>query len=167
MDYLVLDIQCFRDNANNYVVKELACFRLFDYRETHLMFLPPFPFDLLYDKVKRNNLWIGKNLLHLSWDSGHEPYCYLDDVLEYVTKNVQCIYVKGSEKAYFVRTRLDYIGKTYIGVYNMDHIKWCPQLSTLRRRYQCGSSCIFNHGLHNCAQINAHCLYKWLKSKFY
>lgn len=99
MEYVV-DFQWFRDDGNNYIIKELSVqpiknAEIVNVSELYL-FLPPFDCKHLSQNTKKINEWITKNL-GLSWNCGIKEYSELQPILNRLI-NGKCIYVKGPEK---------------------------------------------------------------------
>lgn len=99
MEYVV-DFQWFRDDGNNYIIKELSVqpiknAKIVNVSELYL-FLPPFDCKHLSQNTKKINEWIKKNL-GFSWNCGIKEYSELQPILNRLI-NGKCIYVKGPEK---------------------------------------------------------------------
>lgn len=105
---VVVDFQGFKDNKNQFVVKELCV----GSKDMHgdwwrdYLFCPPYPETELHRKVIVANSWITRNLTGLQWSSGKIPYHNLEAILHDTTKNAVTITIKGREKASFLRNLL-------------------------------------------------------------
>lgn len=98
---LILDVQGFKVEKNKFIVKELAGFD--GERICHYVFKPPFSFDMLPPELQREANWVTKNHHCIQWDIGFTPLHKFDSILEDLTSKAECIYVKGREKAEYVR----------------------------------------------------------------
>lgn len=101
---LVLDIQAFKISGNKFLVKELAAFD--GLRTCHYVFRAPFAFDRLPLEYRKQALWLMKNHHSIEWEAGSTPSHLLRDILLYVTKSFSEVYVKGKEKAEFLKKYL-------------------------------------------------------------
>lgn len=156
----IVDVQGFKTDDNVFIVKEIAiqC-------NKHILVLligPPFPFKAL-TKTERNQVcWIERNR-KIYWHEGFIPYSsYKDYIIEYL-KNKSRIFVKGYEKANWIREMLYGASKIdgNINVINIEDFE-CPNLQSLHDKYQMCSeiyNCIY-HSAH-CALRNVNCLFKW------
>lgn len=160
--HLIIDFQGFRDNRHEYVIKELAYVKLKGNNHvSNYCFLAPIAFETLLPHIKRENRWIEKHLLHLSWYSGRTPYSSLQNVLYGATKDITHLYVKGIEKVSYLKKILHDLHKhPNINVINLEEYD-CPKLKELRKRYNF-RLCKYSHSTHNCAETNVQCLKQWM-----
>lgn len=104
---VVLDIQCFKDNDNEFIVKEASVVDLAT--GTLLLYhvaLPPFDRGLLSEEKLRESYWLSKHCHGLDWNRGDIPYQVMMDQLRVCLSGRAVIYVKGLEKKIFVTKRL-------------------------------------------------------------
>lgn len=104
-DTLVIDFQGFKDSDNQFIIKELAGYD--GYRLFHLLFQSPFSQDVLSQKLQESNKWNTNNYHCLKWDIGFTPYPMVIPVLHNNTLTYAALFVKGREKANWLRTFLD------------------------------------------------------------
>jgi hypothetical protein len=98
---LVLDIQGFKIENNKLLIKELAAFdgeKMF-----HYLFKAPFPFNMLSPQFQKQALWLTKNHHGLDWNAGFVPLHKLGKILQDMPNPTDTIYVKGREKADYIR----------------------------------------------------------------
>lgn len=157
---VIVDIQGFKNDCNQFILKEIAIQS--GIQVMVLLFKPPFPFYNLTKTERRQVCWIegSRNVL---WNDGFIPYHnhkpYIKDLLENKT-----IYVKGTEKIIWLRNILD---ENYLYEENRRHIYnledyGCPSLLSLHEKYiSCLDvySCIYHSTA--CALKNVNCLHKW------
>lgn len=98
---LVLDIQCFKIENNKYVVKELAGYD--GNRILHVVFKPPFPFDMLSPHFQKQANWLIKNHHSIEWGTGSTPVHLFGNILQDILSQADRVYIKGKEKADYIR----------------------------------------------------------------
>lgn len=104
---VVLDIQCFQDNNNEYLVKEASVVEI----STGTLLLhhiarAPFDRDLLLETKLRETYWLTKHCHGLDWNRGDISYHALMDKLRCCLKQRSVVYVKGLQKKEFVQRHL-------------------------------------------------------------
>lgn len=99
---MILDIQGFKIENNKFIVKELAAYD--GKKICHFIFRAPFSEKLLPPNIQKQNLWLTKNHHGLRWEEGVIPYFRLKSIIEELSRHSVPIYVKGREKADFIRT---------------------------------------------------------------
>ena len=97
---LVLDVQGFQTSKHNFTPKELAIYD--GHRFAHYVFKPPFSWHTLEPEFKKQALW-WNNHHCIPWEEGFVPPHLFPQILERITQNSDAIYVKGLEKANFIR----------------------------------------------------------------
>lgn len=98
---LVLDMQGFKDEHNNFIPKELATYD--GIRISHYIFKQPFPLSFLPPDAHNQVVWLMKNHHHINWNSGHTPIHHFSTLIKELTKDAHFVYVKGNEKANYIR----------------------------------------------------------------
>lgn len=98
---LILDIQFFKNGQNKFIPKELAAFN--GHRVSHYVFKSPFPFENLPVELRKQNNWLTANLHGLNWTVGFTPFYQFKKIMASLTENEDVIFVKGREKAEFIR----------------------------------------------------------------
>lgn len=101
MRKVVVDIQFFKTEEKVFTPKELAVYD--GTHISHYIFKPPFNFLELPDKLKPEAEWVTNNHHGISWDEGLVPVYLFPQILSRLLDNADRIYVKGREKANFVR----------------------------------------------------------------
>ena len=152
---IVIDFQGFKDNNNEFIIKELAVRPLNRKFAIHKIVLPPFEYETLDYEKRKEVQWLYLFYHGLQWDSGSEPY----DTMLYELKELcyfcKKIYVKGEEKAHFLRALLqrEVIELGALG---------CPSVKELSSEYLC----VFHREKKNnnyvCALDNAYKLKTWI-----
>lgn len=161
MEY-VIDFQGFRDDGNNYIIKELSVQPIKNAKFCGVcdqyLFLPPFDYRHLSEKTKKVNEWINKNYLGLSWNCGLKEYSELPVILQKYIHG-KCIYIKGHEKKIALQKELN----CYVKIVNIETLK-CPSLSVLKNQsiYLWQERCPYEHSSINCALSNVFYITKWI-----
>lgn len=94
-------MQGFKCENNKFIVKELAAF---DGSKTcHYLFKSPFSFDCLPKEYQKQANWVSAHHHGIEWNQGYTPFYQFPNIIKHITKNVQTVYVKGTEKANFIR----------------------------------------------------------------
>lgn len=101
----VVDIQLFKVDDQQYIVKELAVIK--NKKIAHFVFKPPFPFKDLPVKYQAQANWLMKNHHCIKWNKGEIECEKFEDILKSCTYNANKIYVKGREKALYLRKILN------------------------------------------------------------
>lgn len=109
MKLVVLDVQGFNTSQKQFVPKELAVYD--GVRISHYIFKPPFPLHHLPEEFKKQALWLNNNHHCMNWSEGFTPHFLFPQIIRQLTQDVDYVYVKGHEKAAFIRI---YISKPVI-----------------------------------------------------
>jgi len=156
---VVLDIQCFKDNDNGFIIKEISAVvvdtgvLLF-----HHIVCPPYDRRLLSaDKLRENN-WLTKHFHGLEWHQGDISYVDLLQKLKITLALTSLVFVKGKEKADFIATILP----QHFIVIDLESLH-CQSLSTLNTLFLQDTMKCCNHKAsdHKCALTNSLNLRKW------
>lgn len=103
---LILDVQGFKIEKNKFIVKEFAAYD--GVKICHYIFKPPFPFEMLSPDLQRQAHWLTKNYHCIKWSHGFTPLHLFSKIIQNLTLEVDCVYIKGKEKANYIR---QYISK--------------------------------------------------------
>lgn len=147
---IIVDLQGFKNNRNEFIVKEFA---IVAKEHTHIFLVkPPYPFTSLSLDEKKQVRWIEKNRGY-RWSEGYIDYREFRRIIKPVLTGRKII-VKGQEKIKWVE---DLCEHNHILDISYTHI---PTLNTLNDLY---SNNMFNCFYHNkkCALKNALCIKKW------
>lgn len=98
---IILDVQGFNIENNKFIVKELAAFSGTKY--CHYIFKSPFSLNNLPSKFHKEAIWLMYNHHCIDWNEGFTPYHKFADIIKNLTSKVKYVYVKGPEKAEFIR----------------------------------------------------------------
>ena len=155
----VLDFQGFKDENNDFIVKELAILSTDGERYELQLFQPPYAFNKLSKDLQKQVIWLEKQFHGLYWNSGHRDYKELKDVFEGIQIS-GTIYVKGLEKQRYAKKLL---GDFNVNIINLEDMG-CPSLSKLKQQMNpvVLKPCTFNHTMTNCAYVNVYVLAFWL-----
>lgn len=152
MNSVVVDFQGFKDEKNNFIVKELAVGGIDESQKvfySRFLFKSPYPFHHLPRRIQIANQWVSRNYHGLRWDEGNEDYERLQYILQSTTGYRQVVLCKGAEKSDFLSRMINR------EVINMDGV--------ITRRFSKlpvqGSPC--HHG-RNCAVDNLIKISQWL-----
>jgi len=97
MEYVIIDMQGFRDNSNKFILKEIAILSSNDEIQ-HFIIRSPYSWHYLDAKAKTTNKWLTKNHHGLQWSDGKTHFCDVIKFLKCFVYNFKIIYVKGKEK---------------------------------------------------------------------
>lgn len=98
---LIIDFQGFKIENNEFVVKELAAYD--GYRVSHYVFERPFDFKYLPRKYQKQSIWLSRHYHGIDWVAGDIPLSKLDEILNRLSNDESQIYIKGREKANYLR----------------------------------------------------------------
>lgn len=101
MSIVFVDLQGFIGEKNRFIPKELAAFN--GHQVYHYIFKSPFPFRKLKENLQKTAKWLMMNHHCIDWGTGITPLCYFKSMFLEVIKSADIIYVKGKEKANFLR----------------------------------------------------------------
>jgi hypothetical protein len=153
---IVIDIQGFRDADEKFLPKEIAVVAIDAAIVDHWIIMPPCPFGELPEKVRRQNTWLTRNYHGIEWFDGEANSKYFTLRLREIIRYSRHIYVRGNEKAYYLRNLLSR------EIYNLEDIS--PAFKNLTAEGECGQYCT-HHGfrkIFHCALHNACKLKRWL-----
>lgn len=141
---LTLDVQGFNIENNKFIPKELAVYD--GCKISHYIFKAPFDIKYLTPDLHKQALWLMKNHHCIPWNEGYTPIHKFSDIIKNITEKGDCVYVKGTEKAKYIRK---YSLKPVVEL--VEH----PQLRKEEPHcfYHSNSKCI-------CALTNVYYLYK-------
>lgn len=158
---VVLDIQCFKDNNGCFIIKEIA---VIDADTGSLLFhhivCPPYDRRLLTAEKLRESHWVTKYYHGLDWCHGDIPYPVLMEKIKTTFTSISLVFVKGQEKADFIRTVLP----RQCNVIDLEHLH-CNSLDVLSSLFTTDTLRCKNHKAidHKCALSNCVNLRKWYK----
>lgn len=150
MQYIV-DMQGFKQPGNDYILKELAIASLSSNNQQQqqdpavYLFKPPFAWERLTAKYKRENEWLKQCYHGIPWNIGNVPYTEIANVLRENLKDASKILVMGSlKKNWLERFK-------YRGVEDVAEIEFPPL-----RRFKVATVCPNHIGMYKatCALHN-------------
>lgn len=98
---MILDVQGFTIEQNKFIPKELAAYD--GQRICHYIFRPPFAFGCLSPDADKQSKWLMKHHHCIDWEAGYTPLYKFSNIVKSITQEASVIYVKGKEKATFLR----------------------------------------------------------------
>uniref|UniRef100_A0A1Y1MVY2 Uncharacterized protein n=1 Tax=Photinus pyralis TaxID=7054 RepID=A0A1Y1MVY2_PHOPY len=101
---IAIDVQGFKTSPTTFTPKELAVFN--GHQVAHIVFKPPFSFSSLDVNYQRQAIWLMHNHHCIKWEEGHTPPHLFPIILRRLVSPMEAIYVKGKEKAEFIRKTL-------------------------------------------------------------
>ena len=151
-----LDFGFFKQPGGDIIIKELAILPL-DYEADPiiLLFKPPFPWQRLNEKYKRENEQLKLTLHGLSWDSGDINYSEIGKLIRDTLKDSNKIFVIGeTKKKYIERYKYNAVDIIDLGYLQVDMTK--------------AVHICFNHDIHckkACAVQNVKIMKKFLHTQ--
>lgn len=104
---IVVDFQAFRNNFNQYIIKECAVVDVDGSFVENWLVAPPYNFYNLSKAKRKESVWLTLNYHGLKWDDGGLCYSSFLDELRTLCKDAQNIFVKGKEKADYLQSILN------------------------------------------------------------
>lgn len=101
MKMLTLDVQGFMIENKKFIPKELAAYD--GNQICHYIFKPPFDIKFLPSNLQKQAAWLIKNHHGILWKEGFTPVHKFTDIIKTLTEKVDQVYVKGKEKAEYIR----------------------------------------------------------------
>lgn len=101
MRNVVIDVQFFKTQEKQFTAKELAAYDGEHF--AHYLFKPPFPFNQLQPHLQTQAQWLIRNHHSIPWEEGFVPAHLCGQILCHLVRDAINIFVKGREKANFVR----------------------------------------------------------------
>lgn len=98
---LVVDIQGFKIENNEFIVKELAGYD--GVKMCHYIFKPPYPLKLLSPDIEKQVTWLTRNHHCIKWNDGFTPLHMFGQIIQNLTSEADYVYIKGNEKANYIR----------------------------------------------------------------
>jgi len=160
---VVVDIQCFNDNANEFIVKEASVVDVTTGTLLlHHIAKAPFDRDYLTDDKLRESYWQTKHCHGLDWDQGDILYHVLIDKLTCCLENRSIVYVKGLKKKQFVTDTL-LNGMSSVVVVDLGDIG-CGSLASINNLLSINQTRCGHHKRvqNRCALANVTLLRSWL-----
>ena len=130
MEYIV-NMQGFKQSADDYVLKELAILPLEkDSEPVVLLFQEPYIWRRLTDRHKKENTWLENYYHGLPWEFGEIPYVNISKILREGLHDANKVFVRGQiRKEWFKRFKFN--SRRYVRIrlfYNCTIKKNCNYL---------------------------------------
>lgn len=145
---LFVDVQYNRVGDSN-ILKELAIINIHE-KFSHYIFRPPYSYNKLSKKDKKQLRWLQYNHSDLGWEDGDFPYSSIQSILERELSKSSQVYVKGLVKQVWLE---DY----NINAINIEDLGCDFQIKNLTGNLSCQK----HHGV--CALRNVFHMVKWFK----
>lgn len=100
--FVIIDLQGFSTGKGRFTPKELASYDNF-HQVSHYVFAPPFKYSFLPKKYMRQVDWVTDNHHCINWTAGFVARREFANIVDYLTRNVDSVFVKGREKAEYLR----------------------------------------------------------------
>lgn len=160
MNRLIIDFQGFKNEQNEFIIKELSVLHVASGSSQTWIFLPPFSYDAFTLKHKRTILWV-ESYHGLSWSEGDIVYERCNRLLRTIIEPNSVVFVKGEEKRKFIATKFK------CNVINLEELG-CPSLRHLYQYNTQHTGCLHvNHVMKissfYCAKRNIELLFLWYK----
>lgn len=101
-DFIIIDIQGFMVNDEEFIPKELASYDNKN-RVSHYIFQPIRSVSSLPTKFRNTANWLMNYHHCIDWNDGFVPVSSFDDIVYYLCRSAKVVYVKGHEKACFLK----------------------------------------------------------------
>lgn len=99
MAVAVIEFQGFKDNNNDFIIKELAI--VGDSIQCQFIFKAPYSFNQLNYKMRRTARWLTRHYHYIHWDDG--IITYNNKIIRTLCKQFDIIYTSGNEKTTFLQ----------------------------------------------------------------
>ena len=148
-------MQCFKNDQNEFIVKELTILKREGAPENFL-FLPPYPENQLSSRTQKINYYCTRKIHGLNWDDGKTDYYGLGVILKSRCRGYDLVLTKGSEKRRYLEKILQQ------KVIDMDDL--------ILRKYEemplptDFQGCPFEHGNKRCSCKNAEKIRSYMKN---
>ena len=158
---VVLDIEGFRHRKSGFIIKELSvCTHNYSDK---VSFLTPNSFNILTSSEQKSYQWVSKFLHGSAWESGDNPYCYLQQIIQSIKFRFPFaeFFAKGTEKADTLKILLQR------DVINLETLL-CPKVENLKLYRDIpicdlhAVSCPKRQRSRHCATKKAKLFYQWL-----
>lgn len=157
MPSAVVDVQCFVDSSDNFIIKEMTIVDVETLSYQHWIYKPPVTSQLDL-KSTRTNQWLSHNYHKLNWKDGYTNYEEIANILDFFGKKYDFIYVKGLQKQLLLKSYLR--NKLIINV----ELLGCPKISDLTNSVP-GSWCLYHNGINEnmCTVYRGVSIAEWIK----
>lgn len=119
MDFAIIDMQGFKDDSNNFIVKELS-FLTKNIKFSEII-KSPHAFDCLSSRSQNIANWLIQNYHGLAWNDGYITVAELRKTILPILRN-KILYVKGEEKVEWIRSILDEKNEENLLIVNIEII---------------------------------------------
>lgn len=153
----IIEIQAFRGNKNEFLIKELVIMDLETNVVVYFLFKPPFSFKRLNSKAYKTNKWLIKNYHFINWNEGFTNYKEIDNIMYHYCQQYTTAYTSGFEKSQWIQQYMNgqviHFPIQMQPTNNQDSVGFC--LSVLNPR----------HKTRNCVLMRAFTLLNAIKTK--
>ncbi|XP_025160455.1 uncharacterized protein LOC105180994 [Harpegnathos saltator] len=153
---VIIEVQCFRDSNDTYVIKEVAIVGINEAFVGHWILAPEYSFVELNEKSRRINNWLSLNYHGIEWYDGETNPKYFYPRLREITSHVRNFMTNGKEKASYLQNLLAR------NVYNLENISpTSNDLSPSERIKGCSFHTFRKHRRYHCALRDVYKLKHW------
>lgn len=134
MKIAFIDLQGFKDDANNFVPKQAAAILVDGNQviaEQYVTVAQVLAFSTLSEKTQRINSWVTRNHLHQQWGMDGVSLLTARNTLWELCKSCDYIMVMGLEKAEWTTTLLSTDHDRVVNMQSLD----CPSLKMLKKSF--------------------------------
>src|SRR5215510_7033171 len=146
-DQAIIVFDAFVGNSSDkdYVIKCATIVNITKNVVQQFDFAPPFDWDLLTHRSRKQNMFLTKYIHGLTWYSGEIPHSRLSALLKEKTDNVDQLYAKGVENCRFLS---DLLGREVLNMENtvMFHLPEGELKSVADRVQRVTTRCMADHG---------------------
>lgn len=149
---IVIDVQGFGNSPDDFIPKELS---ISDGKKAvHFVFKPSIPFKKLSPTMKKEIRWLEDNHFHIKYCEGHVSLNEVASILRRFSDSSSVIYVKGHQKARFLKTYLNN------EIVNIEHVS---SNNTPPNLIKTNSACFYHRNTLSCCTVhNVNVLYDFL-----
>lgn len=127
-------------------------------KQYHALFTPPTPYSNLNTPDRISARYVEKHIHGINYSSGDVDYSKLNSILEtYLLNHVDCIYVRGSEKAEFLLKKCHVSRPIIVDVCKFDGTPCATEKFSSDSK-----TCMYHaNGSFKCTQKNVESLRQW------
>lgn len=138
---VIIDIQ-FNVNSSGYFIKEMGILKMENVMPFYFLIKPPFEFNRLSKRLRRQNRYNANNINGLQWECGNIDTIFIQNILDNYSDYT--IIVKGKEKRDVLRKFLKHteildLGSSFSIKELPDYVHNCPHHDQNYRR------CVLNN----------------------
>lgn len=154
---VVLDVQGFRGNNKEFIIKEISIVELNKRHVIHAFCKEPYNINELSTARRIEARWLIRNYHGINWTYGHVAYEEIGEVLKSALLSYNTIYVKGCEKKKILEVYLSSLDSCKFKIFDIDYF----HIESLKRMRidEGGNKCFYHQNLKSsfmCSYENAY-----------